>query len=210
VSLLRGYAIVQVLTVAVVWLLPTNGWWQAIWDAVAGWGCALFVVIGVRRHRPPRPGVWYAVGVGLFLNACGSLVEMIAWRGFGVTTNPNAADVFWLALYPGVLVCLGNLLYARIAAEDTGMALLNTLVCVLLNVYFGIFAWDFIVWGTGLDPNVTWANRLIVTVYPLADMALVALALRLLLGGGYRQPPLVFLVAAFACLVGSDLGWAAF
>jgi hypothetical protein len=207
---LLGYAVGQGLLMLGAWVLPPNGWLQAFWDAAAGWMAAAAVLVAVRRHQPPGAFAWYCIAAGMFSNATGIVVEMIAWTAFGVTTNPNAADIFWLALYPGVVVGLGILVYRRVASEDLATALLNTIICVLLNLFLGIFAWEFIIWGTVSDQSLTWANRLIVTVYPLADLLLIALVLRLLLGGGLKNPSVLLMVAAFCCLLACDVGWAAF
>jgi hypothetical protein len=49
-----------------------------------------------------------------------------------------------------------------------------------------------------------------VTVYPLADVLLLALLLRLLLGGGFRDPTVLMLLASFSLLLVGDVGWAGF
>jgi hypothetical protein len=207
---LLGFAVGQGFMLAAVWFLPSTGWVQAFWDAGAGWMCSIALVMGVRLHRPAGALAWYVLAVAMSLNASGAIVEMIAWRGFGVTTNPNVADLFWLALYPGAVVGLGNLVYRRVAAEELGTVMLNTAVCMLLNLFMGIFGWQLIVWGPVADQSLSWANRLIVTVYPLTDLLLIALVLRLLLGGGMRNGAALFLVAAFVSQLAGDVGWASY
>ena len=183
---------------------------HALWQGLAGSLSAAAVVLGVRRFRPEGALAWYFIAGGMLLNAAGTLVEMIAWRGFGVTTNPNAADVFWLALYPGLLAGLGILAYRRAAFEDTGTMMFHTLVCVLLNLFVGVLAWELIVWRTQSDPTLTLANRLVVTLYPLLDLIVLALLLRPLLGGGLRSPTFWLMAVALLGFLAADVGWAGF
>jgi hypothetical protein len=207
---LPTYAAGQGLWLAGVWLLPTGGWAQALWDSASGWLSAAAVFWVLLRHRPAAVLAWSCIGVALFLNGSGSVVEMIAWRGYGVTDNPNAADVFWLSLYPLMVAGLALLLYRRAAVEETGAALLNTILAGLLNLFLGIFAWELVVWGSLSDQRLTEASRLVVTVYPLADVLLIAFLVRLLLGGGFRNPALLLLLVSFVSLLLGDVGWAAF
>jgi hypothetical protein len=207
---LASYAAGQVLFLAGVWALPTNGWLQALWGGLAGWLSAACVVYGVRRYKPPVAAAWYAMAAGMFLNATGSLVEMLLWRFLGITTNPNAADLFWLALYPGLIVGVGILVHRRVAHEDLESTMLHTAMCVLVNLFLGILAWELIVWRNPSDQSLTWANRLVVTVYPLADLMLIALVMRLLLGGGFRNRTLMLMVTSLGFLLLADIAWSGY
>jgi hypothetical protein len=208
--LLFGFLAGQSLIVALLWVLPPDGWLHSAWSTFDGWGCAAIIVVGVRRNRPLDARAWYAIAAGSFLSSCGTLVETFVWRFFGVTTNPNAADAFWLSLYPGLVVGVGALVYQRAAREDLGAMMLNTAICLLVNLFMGILAWELIVWRVQADLSLTLYNRVVVTIYPLADLTLVALVLRLLLSSGFRNPSVALVVAAFAGFLAADLGWSTF
>jgi hypothetical protein len=207
---LRAFVATQGFLLLVPWLLPVNGWLPAGWQALTGWIAAAFLILGVRWLGLEGRVGWLAIAAGVALNASGALVEMVDWRFFAVTTNPNAADAFWLALYPALLVGIGAVVRRRAVHEDLETTMLNTAVCLLLNLFLGIFAWEFIVWRTQSDHSLTMANRLIVTVYPLADLMLVALLMRLLLGGGLRNASFLMLVAGLGCLLAADVVWSGF
>jgi hypothetical protein len=207
---LRAFVALQGFLLLGAWLLPVNGWLEAGWQALAGWVAAAFLILGVRWLKLEGRLGWYAIAAGVALNASGALVEMVAWRRFQITTNPNAADLFWLALYPGLMIGIGGVVRRRAVHEDLETTMLNTAVCLLLNLFLGIFAWEFIVWRTQSDPSLTLANRLIVTVYPLADLMLVALLMRLVLGGGLRNASFAMLVLGLAFLLVADILWSGF
>jgi hypothetical protein len=208
--LLPAHLATQALFVLVLWFIPQGGWGHAIWQTLGGWSSAAFLWLGVRRFQPEGRWAWASVGAGLFLSSAGNAVEMIAWKCCDVTTNPNAADAFWLTLHLGLLVGLGLFVYRQAASEELGTNTLVTIACVLLNLFLGVFAWQGVVWRPSTDQSLTLANRFIVTLYPLADLMLIGLCARLLLAGLFRNGS-VLLIAACLALFGSvDLGWSDF
>jgi hypothetical protein len=209
-TLLLGFLAWHAVALVVLRLLPSDSWAHAIWQALAEALSAVAVMVGIRRHGGASLLAWRLVAASLFVSAWGTLVEMIAWRGFGVGTNPNVADACWLALYPGLIGGLGILAHRRAASEDMGTMMLYTFVCVLLNLFAGVLAWELIVWRTQSDPSLTLANRIVVTIYPLADLIVLALMLRLLLAGGYRNATLWLMTAALLAFFAADVGWAGF
>ena len=210
-TLLIAYLAAQGLALAGFSFIPQGQWVHAVWQTLVGWISGSFIIVGVRRYRPTTARAWYFVTAGTFISASGNLVETFVWRFFNVTTNPNAADAFWLALYPGLIVGLGILVYRRAAVEDLGKMMLNTSICLLLNLFLGILAWEFIVWHAQSDLTLTLYNRIVVTFYPLADLTLVALVVRLLLsGGGFRNWTVTIMTVSFVCFLLAYLGWSSF
>ena len=205
--LLAVHFAAQLVFLGALWFIPTGGWLHAIWQTLAGLPCALFVVLGARRHRPQAVVGWYLIAGGLFLSACGTTVELIGWRCCNATTNPNVADLFWLSLHVSLIAGLALFVYRRARVEELGAGTINTIACALLNLFVGVFAWQYIVWRAENDTSLTLANRFIVTLYPLADLMVVALVLRLLLGGGFRNVSLLLIAAAMGWFLASDVGW---
>jgi hypothetical protein len=206
--LLRLYAAGQVLSIFTFFFIPIEGWLHALWQVGVGWAGATFVLVGMRRFRPEGTLAWYALSAGVFLNAAGLLVEMIGVRFFHITTAPGPADLFWLSLFPGLIIALGTMVYRRSACEDITSLALNTLVCALVATALATVAWEFIVWQTHTDPHLTLAKRMIVTAYPLGDLIVIALVLRLVFAGGARNAAFALIVLALVCFLGADIGWA--
>src|SRR6185436_3417088 len=208
--LLPAHLATQALFVLVLWFIPPGGWGHAIWQTLGGLGSAAFLGLGVRHFRPEGSRAWRFMGAGLFLSALGNAVELIAFRCCDVTTNPNAADAFWLTLHLGLLVALGLFVHRQAAAEELGTNTLLTIGCVLLNLFVGVFAWQGVVWRPSSDQTLTLANRFIVTLYPLADLMLVGLCVRLLLGGLFRNGSVLLISAGLVLFGAVDLGWSDF
>jgi hypothetical protein len=209
-KLLAGYLLLQLSVMGSFHWLPSEGWLHASWQAASGWISAGAMVLGIRRHRPPAIAAWYAIAAGAFIASNGVLVEHIARQTFGVTAYPNIADAFWLSLYPGLIAGLGYFTYQRARSEDLGGTLFRTIVCLLLNMFAGILAWEFIVWGADSDLRITLTRRIMGTLYPLADLTLLAVVLRLLLGGGFRNASVVMAALATLGLLVADIGWSSF
>jgi hypothetical protein len=206
--LLRLYAAGQVLSILAFFFIPIEGWVHALWQVGVGWAGATFVLIGMRRFRPEGKIAWYALSAGVFLNAAGLLVEMIGVRFFHITSAPGPADLFWLSLFPGLIIALGTMVYRRSACEDITALLLNTMVCAAVATALAIVAWEFIVWQTHTDPHLTIGKRMVVTAYPLGDLIVIALVLRLVFAGGARNSAFALIVLALVCFLGADIGWA--
>jgi hypothetical protein len=207
-KLLRGYSVGQALSIAAFFFIPVESWLHALWQVAVGWAGAAFVLVGLRRFRPEGTLTWYALSASVFLNASGLLVEVIGERFFGIYSTPSAADLFFLSLFPGLILGLGSLVYRRSAAEDLGALLINTFVCAMVSGALAIVAWEFIVWQTNTDSTLTIAKRMVVTAYPLGDLILIALVLRLVFAGGARNAAFVLMVVALCFFLGADIGWA--
>jgi hypothetical protein len=205
---LLPYAIGQSLLIAAFFFVPLEGWLHVCWHAIVGWLAVACVVVGTRRARPPAAVAWYLIASGVFLNSCGIIVETVELKFFDITTSPTLADAFYVGLYPGLIVGLGVWVYRRSVGEDLEALMLRTAGCALLTMFLGIFAWEFIIWQT-TDHRLSFARRVMVTAYPLADLVLIALVLRIFFGGGMtRNASFGLLVAAVTCFLTADIGWA--
>ena len=208
-NLFVGYAAVQAALIGVYFLLPAEGWLHIGWQVAVGWAGALFVLLGVRRARLAGALPWYLFAAGIFLNASGLLVEELLGRFFHVTASPSAADVFWLALFPGLLGGLAGLVHKRSAGESAAVIMRNTIMSLLFTLGVGLFAWEWIVWQQEIQ-GTTLLRRVVVTAYPLGDLAVIAFVLRLLFGGGARSLSFRLIVLSIACFLGADIAWAYF
>jgi hypothetical protein len=208
VRILLYYALGQAVLIGGFFFVPSDTVLHAGWHVLVGWLAAAFMVVGIRRWKPEAPLAWYLFASGVFLDSTGFLVETILERWFGVTSGPTIADAFYLGRFPGLIVGLGLFVYRRSASEDIEATLLRTAGCALLTMFLGIFAWEFIIWQTS-DQRLSMAKRLMVAAYPLADLVVIALLLRLVFGGGTaRNAAFLMVVGSLFAFLGADIGWA--
>jgi diguanylate cyclase (GGDEF)-like protein len=205
-TLARRYLLTQGLALAVLLCIPHDSWAHVLLQVSIGWGAAAFVVLGMRRERPPGVHAWYLFGFGVWANASGTLVEGIETRVFHSTDYPTVADLFWVVLYPAFLLGMALLIRRRTARRDWG-----TLVDTgIIGTGLGLLAWVLIIRPQAFDPTLSMAGRAAVIVGPLSDIVLLTMMVRLLLGGGTRTAAFRYLLAALLGLTASDLGWTLF
>jgi HPt (histidine-containing phosphotransfer) domain-containing protein len=202
-TLLRGFLLAQGVAIAVLAFAPDETWAHVIGRVLAGWVATAVVVVGVRRHRPPAAAAFYLFGLGIFMNVCGTLAEKIAapWEPDG--TSPTIADPLWLAVYPALIIGMALLIRRRGDGRDW-TALVDT---TIITVGVGLLSWVFLI-----QPQVTNGETLlggaVLAAYPLADLVVLGLMLRLLLGGGHRALSFKMMIVALLCFLASDLVWA--
>jgi hypothetical protein len=205
-SIGRGYLIAQAGAIALLLLIPHDTWAHVILQVAVGWAAAAFVVIGMRRQRPAGAVAWYLFGAGVLINAGGTLVEGIQARVFHSTDYPTIADLFWVTLYPAFIVGMAILIRRRTARRDWA-AMVDT---GIISTGLALLAWVIIIRPQAFDPTLGMAGRAAVVVGPLSDIVLLAMMVRLLLGGGARAIAHRFLLGALLGLTASDLGWRCF
>lgn len=149
------------------------------------------VIAGILLHRPPRRLPWVLLAVGEGCNLLGDLIGTIQRNVFHIDPYPSGADVGYLLAYPVIGVAL--VLFVRRRTPDSHTpAVIDASV---LSVAAGLLWWLYMVRplttaeGSALEKVVSVA-------YPVMDMLLLAIALRLALGVGART-------LSFALLVGS-------
>jgi hypothetical protein len=70
VSLWRIYLATGTAAVTAYFLVPDN-WWQTGTGAAIGLAAVAGLLVGIRMHRPGRPGLWLMLAAGLSCIAAG-------------------------------------------------------------------------------------------------------------------------------------------
>jgi hypothetical protein len=205
--LLRYHVALQAIVIASYGFVPLDGWVHIVWQVVAGWGAAVVVVGSARRAAGPAALPWYLFGGGIFLNATGPLVDRIAKVGFAAA-SPNVGDLFWLALFPGLIAGMAVIVYRRSVRADFGTLALGTLVSTIITTVLGMLAWDLVIRPEAVNRSVVVLDRIVVVAYPVGDLVVLSLMLRLLLGGGRRNAALRLMLGSLCCFLGVDAVWA--
>jgi diguanylate cyclase (GGDEF)-like protein/PAS domain S-box-containing protein len=159
------------------------------------------VIVGVKRNRPATPLPWwfFALGLGLF------------WLGDVYTYSypkllhkdvpfPSLGDGIYLTVYPALMTGLIMLVRRRNPDRDRATlidALIMTLGLALLE-WVGLIA--PYLHGDGMSLFA----RLVSIAYPLGDTLLLAVAVRLIVDAGKRQPAFYLLTSSIICLLVTD------
>jgi len=184
--------------------MPPNTSQHYLLQVALGWTVAATVVVSMRRSRPVGATTWYLFAGGVFLNATGILV---AWTFTPVNVQnappPELAEIFWLGLYPCLIAGMG-LLIRRITRRDRTL-LVDT---AIITTGLALVSWVCVIRPLASDPTLSVLARINLISYPVSDVIVLALMVRLLLGGGKRTPALGLLFGSLLCFLGADIGWA--
>jgi diguanylate cyclase (GGDEF)-like protein len=195
----RTYLAVGVATTIAYPLLPA-GVGQDILYVAIGLSSVAAIIAGVHVHRPARRTPWYLMAVGQLLWVIGDAVDSWIQDVQHQSTYPSAADVFYLAAYPILAVGLLMLIRGRRPRRDIA-GLLDSMI---LTAGLGVLSWVLLARPT-LDASQSSVAAAAVSVaYPIADILLAGLLIRLVTTPGGRTPALRLLLAAVALLIAGD------
>jgi HPt (histidine-containing phosphotransfer) domain-containing protein/two-component sensor histidine kinase len=206
-KLFAGYAAAQALAIAIYFFVPAEHVAHTVWQVAVGWGSAVFVGVGVRRRRIASPLLFYLFGAAVLLNATGILVAAVLTNGSGAApTGPSVADVFYLGMFPGFVGGMALLVRRRSVDADWATLVDTTIITTGL----GLLSWVFIIRPQMAVPHVHVVNLAVVLAYPVGDLVVLAMMVRLVLGGGIRNGSFRLLVSCMLAFLGADIGWAVF
>ncbi|MCX4750031.1 EAL domain-containing protein [Kitasatospora sp. NBC_01287] len=196
-------------------------WWTGI-----GLGGVAAIVVGVRLNRPAHPLPWLLLAAANLSFTCGEVVQVVQTQFLHLDNPfPSAADGFYLAEY--LLYAIGVLGFIRWrTAHQDRASLLDALI---LTVGLALLAWIYLILPNVHTPDLGWFPKAVSVAYPLGDILILAMLLRLLVPrGGKSRALLLLTVGTLGLLVSDtlygliqlhgtwrigtpvDLGWAAF
>ncbi|MEW1956583.1 bifunctional diguanylate cyclase/phosphodiesterase [Kineococcus sp. NPDC059986] len=158
---------------------------------------AAALVVGALVHRPPRRLPWLLLAAGQLCSATGDAVFSWLQTWQHVEPYPSVADVCYLAAYPLQAVAL--VLLTRGQRLDRG----GRLDVSLVTVAMALPLWIFLVEPVVEDSTAPLVHRLADLSYPLADLVVLALVVRLgVVSGGYNLSSRLLALGALVLPVG--------
>ncbi len=191
------------VVVAAFFLYPQSGWLPVVWQVAVGWSGAAAVVVGIRLHRPPAAAAWYLFAAGVFLNSTGIGVEAFLTRGGRIVDPPSLVDVLYLSLYPALVA--GLILIVRRSARHEWASLVDAMT---ISTGLGLLVWVFIIRPSLGAPLLSPLGQLVVVAYPIGDIVVLALIVRLLIGSAGRGMACRLLAATVILFLVGDMSWA--
>jgi diguanylate cyclase (GGDEF)-like protein/PAS domain S-box-containing protein len=205
VSVWRAFLAFAAVAVPAYLLAPASVVWKGdlCFDLFGALSVAV-ITYGIVRNRPVHrlPWLLFALGQGLFVvgDAIFSLYDVL-----GVNPFPSAADGVYLAAYPILGAGVAVLVRRRRPGQDWA-ALLDA---AIVTVGLGSVSWAVLMAPYTRDRSLSLPALGISLAYPLADVLLLAVAARLLFGGGKRSFSLLLIGFSLASLLITDTvyGW---
>jgi len=196
---LRLYLLVAVPLGGLYVVLPEPP--RYLWTALGVLSLA-GLVTGTTVYRPRRRLPWWLATAGVSALMLGDATYDVLTGVLGQDNPfPSLADAFYLAMYP--LIALGLLGLIRVTSphRDKEAALDASIVTVAL----GLLVWVYLAAPQVQDPTLDWIQKLVSISYPLGDILILAVLVRLLVGAGRRTRALWLLSLGTLGLFASDV-----
>lgn len=167
----------------------------------------LALSFGVMYNKavPRGPWLWFGAGLTSFLTA-DVLYYVIELTNPEGPPFPNIADFFYLMMYPLMIVGLTKMVREVSPRRDTATMIDAAVVAIAM---FGALWVLFVdnVFETGANSNEA---LLVSLAYPVMDVALMAVAARLVVTVRLRHPPFALILASLASLAIADTAYGIF
>jgi diguanylate cyclase (GGDEF)-like protein len=195
------YAVFGVGAIALYFSVPSD--WKNLVQPILGLSAVLAMLLGVSRQpRAPRTP-WLSMAFGTLLFVTGDTIWMIYENVLHKESPfPSVADVAYLAGYVPLIVGV----FLLIRAREPGRDVANLLDSALITVGAGVGAWVFLI-APQIQANHDVIAQGVSAAYPLADLLMIAMTMRLLLGIGRRIPAYGMLTGALIALIAADVGF---
>ena len=139
------------------------------------------ILIAVRLWKPQTRLPWYLFALGQALFVAGDVITYNYDRFFGTELPfPSIGDVFYLSVYPCLVV--GILLLVR--RGNPGGDRDSVIDSLIVAIGVGTISWVFLLSPLAHDSASTLLQKLTAMGYPVADLILLTVVVRLAIGGG--------------------------
>ena len=170
-----------------------------------GFSACIAIVTGVRVNRPDARLAWYLIALGQALFAAGDVLAYNYKALFGGPLPfPSVADPLYLAVYPVTVAGLLLLIRARTRGRDWASLLDATIVTIGL----ALLSWVFLI-SPYAHSSLHLGVKLVSIAYPLGDILVLGVAVRMAVGAGRRSTAYYMMISAIAALLVTDsvYGW---
>ncbi|GAA5018900.1 putative bifunctional diguanylate cyclase/phosphodiesterase [Kitasatospora paranensis] len=188
----------MVLLTAVYYRFPAD---RIVWWTLIGTSGFAAILVGVRLNRPVHALSWYLLAVANLSFTAGEVVQVIQTDYLHQNDFPSIADGFYLAEYLLYGFGVWGFIRWRTAHQDRG-SLIDALT---LTVGLALLSWTYLIVPYAQDPSLTWFQKAVSIAYPLGDVLVLALLLRLLVPRGGKSPALLLLTVGTVGLLVSDV-----
>jgi len=171
-----------------------------------GLSAVVAILVGVRMHRPSATRPWYLFAAGQALFVAGDVLAYNYETFFGRPLPfPSIADVFYLAVFPCIVAGLLLLIRRRNIGRDRA-SLIDSLI---IATGLGLLSWVFLIAPYAHDGSLSTPAKLTSMAYPLMDLLVLSVAVRLAVSRGNRGRSYYLTITSIAALFASDAvyGW---
>jgi PAS domain S-box-containing protein len=170
------------------------------------WSGAAAALIALVLHRPAQRLPWILIAIGQMLFMVGDILTYNYQGLFGTELPfPSIGDPFYLSVYPFVIGGILLLIRRRSPGGDRA-SLIDSLI---IAVGVGAISWVFLISPYVRDETLSLGQKLVAMAYPIMDLALFSVAVRLAVGAGKRPLAFFLITSGVVVLFATDTiyGW---
>jgi diguanylate cyclase (GGDEF)-like protein len=195
-----GYVLLTMAAAAAYFILPTTPLSKLLLYNGIGLSAVIATVVGIRRKHAESRRAWMWIVAGLVSFLAGDLCYYILDAVSETAPFPSPADALYLGMYPLVIFGLLRLIRQIAPGRDWPSLLDASIAAVGTFAVLGVLVIDTYV----ADGSMGLAGRVISVCYPVMDVALVAVAVRLVGVVHLRRPAYALLAAGLCSLLVAD------
>ena len=184
----------------------TGSWLGAPVFNLIGLSAVVALLAGAKSQPAGRRLPWYLFALGQLLFVAGDVLAYNYQRLFGSPLPyPSPADGFYLAFYPPLIIGLLLLIQHRRASRDRG----SLIDAMMITVAAAALSWMYLMAPYAHDASLGVSTKLVSIAYPLMDVLVLGMLVRLITVSGRRALGLALLVLGFGTLLATDAvyGW---
>lgn len=185
---------------------PTRGTALAqglLFTAVSAAGGAA-VVVAVVVRRPPRPLPWLLLALSQLSCVIADGIYYVQNRVQYTDVFPTLADPFYLLQYP----LLGWALVIFVRRRTPGWHISTLIDAAVIAIGVGVLGWVYLIEPLTATPDVTFSAKVVSVAYPIMDLLVFAIAVRLVMGTGARPLTFYLLIASLLVMLVADVSYA--
>ncbi|MGH2595856.1 MAG: PAS domain-containing protein, partial [Actinomycetota bacterium] len=168
---------------------------------VIGLSASVAIVVGARIHEPRQRLPWYLVAIGQALFVAGDVITYNYDRFFGTSPPfPSIGDLLYLSVYPFLIAGVLLLVRQRSPGRDRA-SLIDSLI---IAIGIGTLSWVFLLAPYAHDQSLTLLEKLTAMAYPIMDLLLFGVAVRLAVDRGKRTPAFYLMAGSIMVLFTTD------
>ncbi|WP_432574523.1 GGDEF domain-containing protein [Kineococcus sp. SYSU DK005] len=164
---------------------------------------AVAVAVGARLHRPVRAGAWWCMAAGMGCWALGDALFTLVYDVLGSQAYPAPPDVAYLLAYP----LLGASLLSLARRARPGQDLEGVIDATILSVGAGLISWTFLLRPALSSLGDDLLGGAVSAAYPVGDVFVLAMFVRLMSAAGARSASFRLLTAAAAAMLVADVSY---
>jgi diguanylate cyclase (GGDEF)-like protein len=195
-----GYLLLSLAAALAYFILPTTPISKLLLYNGIGLAAVIATLVGIRHKSPENRKAWMLIVAGLISFLAGDVCYYILDAVNETAPFPSVADALYLCMYPLVICGLLRLIRQRSPGRDWASLLDAAIAACGTFAVLGILVIDTYV----SDGSMQFAGRLISVCYPVMDVALVAVAVRLVGVVPLRRPAYAMLTAGLCSLLVAD------